>query len=295
MDKKADNIKKCFIITPIGEEGSEIRRKADGVIETAIKPLLEKFKFTDVVAAHHIAAPGSINNQVLSRVVNDDLVIANLTGLNANVMYELAVRHATMKPIIHICDKNTSLPFDIKDQRTIFYTDDMLGVKELAEALQKALEACEGGKLNKDNPIYSAVERKIYEDIIINEPNKNIEHYMLSRLDSIEYKLSTISNANINSRYGLNEELIRTNPSRILLALTKNLHDLKDIEEERIKLENFTVKEEFSALDTLRYIGNNKAEFTTKARGNELKKLIENFSKLEGWEVIGMENMSRNA
>ena len=34
--------KKCFIITPIGSDGSEIFRKAKGVIESVIKPVLEK-------------------------------------------------------------------------------------------------------------------------------------------------------------------------------------------------------------------------------------------------------------
>lgn len=112
--------KKCFIITPIGDEGSETFRMAKGVIESVIKPVLERNGFEDIKPAYEILESGMIGNQIVDRIVNDDLVIANLTGNNPNVMYELAIRHAAAKPIIHICETGTKLLFDIKDNRTIF-------------------------------------------------------------------------------------------------------------------------------------------------------------------------------
>jgi hypothetical protein len=57
------------------------------------------------------------------RVVQDlteaDLVIADLTYLNANVFYELAVRHSTAKPFIHVCRRGTKIPFDVATISTI--------------------------------------------------------------------------------------------------------------------------------------------------------------------------------
>ena len=188
--------KKCFIITPIGGNSSDIRRKADGVIETVITPLLEKLDFSDVKAAHQINLSGSINNQIVSRIIDDDLVIANLTGLNPNVMYELAIRHATMKPIIHICEHSTNLPFDIKDQRTIIYTDDILGAKELENSLTTmVIEVMKQGKCD-DNPIYSAVKRKIIENIASEDQNIQIQKFILDKIDSIEEKLNNSLNKN---------------------------------------------------------------------------------------------------
>lgn len=37
-----DKKKKCFIITPIGDDGTEIRRHIDGMIDAALRPILEE-------------------------------------------------------------------------------------------------------------------------------------------------------------------------------------------------------------------------------------------------------------
>lgn len=150
--------KKCFIITPIGDEGSETFRMAKGVIESVIKPVLERNGFEDIKPAYEILESGMIGNQIVDRIVNDDLVIANLTGNNPNVMYELAIRHAAAKPIIHICEDGTKLPFDIKDSRTIFYKNDMLGTKELIEGLERFVKEVDYEKEYIDNPIYNGIQ-----------------------------------------------------------------------------------------------------------------------------------------
>ncbi|MCM1245716.1 MAG: hypothetical protein NC293_08760 [Roseburia sp.] len=151
-----DAKRKCFIITPIGNDGSETFRKAKGVIESVIKPILLDYEFDDIKPAYEINVSGMINTQIINRIVEDDLVIANLTGNNPNVMYELCLRHVAAKPIIHICEKGTVLPFDIKDSRTIFYTDDMLGVEELKKQMKLFMDEISYDSDCMDNPIYNA-------------------------------------------------------------------------------------------------------------------------------------------
>ena len=157
-EEKKEQGRKCFIITPIGNENSDIFRKAKGVIESVIKPILKENGFDDIKPAYEIMESGMISNQIIDRIINDDLVVANLTRNNPNVMYELAIRHSIAKPIIHICENETMLPFDIKDNRTIFYTDDMLGVQELKNELKRFVKQVDYSKEYKDNPIYNAVK-----------------------------------------------------------------------------------------------------------------------------------------
>ena len=61
--------------------------------------------------------PGIISNQVITRLLEDNLVIADLTDRNPNVYYELAVRHAFGKPVIQIIDSNETIPFDVSMMR----------------------------------------------------------------------------------------------------------------------------------------------------------------------------------
>src|SRR5207245_4822666 len=91
----------CFVISPIGEEGTEIRRRADRVFKHIIEPVVEECGYK-AVRADQISKPGIITSQIIQHLAEDPLVIADLAGHNANVFYELAVRHVTRKPVIQI-------------------------------------------------------------------------------------------------------------------------------------------------------------------------------------------------
>ena len=123
-------------------------------------------------------------------------MIANLTGNNPNVMYELCLRHVSAKPIIHICQYGTILPFDIKDNRTIFYKDDMMGVQELIEQLDKFLKEINYSKEYIDNPIYTAqrMDRLLKE--VPHDSEKRIEIEFLQEILGVVNKLNVASNSN---------------------------------------------------------------------------------------------------
>jgi len=180
----------CFIITPIGAENSPIRKKTDGLINNVIKPVCEELNLV-AIPAHEIDKPGSITRQVIQHIMNSKMVVANLTGLNPNVMYELAIRHAAKLPVVCLAEEDTILPFDITTERTIFYTDDMYGAVKLVPDLRSKIESALGDE-NIDNPIYRAItDSKIIKDITdSNDPNTNEAiSYIINRLDSIERKL----------------------------------------------------------------------------------------------------------
>ncbi|HDR8159548.1 TPA: hypothetical protein QC072_002377 [Bacillus cereus] len=192
MDNPNKN-KTCFIITPIGDDQSDIRRAADGVIDAVITPELLKIGFSEenIKVAHRMANPGSINQQVIECILESDLAIANLTTLNPNVMYELAIRHAVRKPVIQLIQKGTKkLPFDIIEERTIFYEDDMSGVMELSKDLGAMLPFALEDK-EPDNPIYRVAKQKeIMKKITTNEEPMQ---YIIEQMNSIQSQVSKLA------------------------------------------------------------------------------------------------------
>src|SRR5690606_41907145 len=71
---------------------------------------------------------------------NSDVLIADLTETNPNVMYEVGIRQAIMEPYILMAAKGQTLPFDLSDFRTIFYMLDLDGVGISKNDLKKQLE-----------------------------------------------------------------------------------------------------------------------------------------------------------
>lgn len=186
--------KRCFIITPIGKETDPIRRHIDGIIDAAIIPALgEKYK---IVVAHKITTPGTITKQIISEIYSDELVIANLTERNPNVMYELAFRHAIGKPVIMICDKDTTLPADIIMERTIFYQNDAKGVLELRDALIKVEKTIDfEGKASPIIDILGDISRDTTVLANVNTEDKQPLEYIMNRLTRIEEAVLSSNNA----------------------------------------------------------------------------------------------------
>jgi hypothetical protein len=113
--------KRCFVISPIGAPGSDVRAHADDVFNYIIEPVTTQMGY-ETERGDHAARPGRISDQMYDSILRDDLLIAVLTFQNPNVYYELAIAHAAARPLIILCEASqANLPFDVKDQRVIFY------------------------------------------------------------------------------------------------------------------------------------------------------------------------------
>lgn len=138
----------CFYITPIGSEDSVERKHADLFMSSLVQPALEELGLT-VVRADHIGEPGMITTQVLEYLKRSRLAIADLSYLNPNVFYEVALRHALRLPVVQLIRKADRLPFDVNQARTlVFDTTDIYSLipklqtyrAEIASQARKALE-----------------------------------------------------------------------------------------------------------------------------------------------------------
>jgi hypothetical protein len=92
-----------------------------------------------VMRLDKIRAAGSITEDLVDELRKSTLCIADVTGENPNVMWEIGFATALKKPIIAI-NQGSGLPFDIKDVRTLSYDRKSLS-KTLRDPLVKALKA----------------------------------------------------------------------------------------------------------------------------------------------------------
>jgi hypothetical protein len=148
-----DSPKRCFVIAPIGDEGTPTRKRSDTVLKHIIAPVVESRGYT-AMRADRLAQPGLITGQVLQRIVDDELVIADLTNSNPNVFYELALRHALRKPLVQIIAKNERIPFDVAGMRTVQLDEsDLDSVAAAKEEIGRQIDSMERDPGSMETPI----------------------------------------------------------------------------------------------------------------------------------------------
>lgn len=148
----------AFFVTPIGEEGSSERKRADDLLGFVLDPVFgAQFEIT---RADLIDDPGNINHDIIERLYSADLVIADLTGFNPNVMYEVGVRHSFNMPIIQIAQKGAKLPFDVATERTIFFdVGDLKSVEDAKKRLKNAVGAVIAKGEAYQSPIFGILNK----------------------------------------------------------------------------------------------------------------------------------------
>src|SRR5260370_36636987 len=123
----------CFVIGPIGAEGSPTRKRSDRVLQFLTKPAAGSCGY-EVIRADTISSPGLITDQIIRHVKSVPMVVADLTEHNANAFYELALRHMVKKPLVQIIRKGDQIPFDLAATRVLQIEDPDLETIEAAKA-----------------------------------------------------------------------------------------------------------------------------------------------------------------
>lgn len=156
MTKKA-----CFVIAPIGEAESDTRKRSDQILKHVISPAVESCGYK-ATRADQISEPGMITSQVIQKIVDDPLVIADLTGRNPNVFYELAIRHVIRKPLVQIIKKGEQIPFDVAGTRTIHVDHhDLDSVEEAKKEIIAQVQSLEADSSIQETPISVSLDLQL--------------------------------------------------------------------------------------------------------------------------------------
>jgi hypothetical protein len=99
--------------------------------------------------------------RIIQGIDNADLVVADVTNLNPNVMYELGVAHALGKPTVMITQTLIGLPFDIRSYPAHLYSTYFKRASELRDRLQEIGEQHRAGLIEFGNPVSDFRRHKV--------------------------------------------------------------------------------------------------------------------------------------
>lgn len=86
--------------------------------------------------------PRAIVADILEEIERAEIVIADLTGLNPNVLYELGIAHVRCDAVLLLCERGQALPFDLASIRCLFYDLSTIeGKEEFTHQLGQTLES----------------------------------------------------------------------------------------------------------------------------------------------------------
>jgi hypothetical protein len=153
----------CFVIMPFGKKSDAGGRTIDfeAVYDQIIAPAVEAVGFRSIRSDREAAA-GIVHKAMFERLILSEYAVADLTVLNANVFYELGVRHsARPQSTVLISAETSRLPFDIAPLSAMPYGLGANGrpnkVKVDRAALKERLAACKSHR-TPDSPLFTLLD-----------------------------------------------------------------------------------------------------------------------------------------
>lgn len=182
----------AFVIMQVGEKESPTRRRADEIYDYVIRPVLEQFNLAPY-RSDLDPTPGQINPQLLSKLLEAQIVIADLTGRNPNVFYELGIVHSFAKPVVALADSAKLLPFDAHDERVIELGEhgESLSVSQAEDAkigLRQSLEVVLSSTYEPFSPLADVAARRSLDELAPKNP-------IAAELTAIREGIAEVKNA----------------------------------------------------------------------------------------------------
>lgn len=126
----------CFVLMPFSNAFDEIYRMiiAPAVLQAGL----------EVMRADQIFAPGSIMEQIRAAIQQSRLCIADLSGRNPNVLYELGIAQTLGKPSILMTQDIEDIPFDVRQYRVILYDSQLKNLETTQKTLLRTINVALG-------------------------------------------------------------------------------------------------------------------------------------------------------
>jgi hypothetical protein len=177
----------------------------------------------------------SILERIYNQISKADIIIADMTGRNPNVFYEVGYAHALGKPTILLTNNSDDIPFDLKHYPHIVYNNKITKLKE--ELTKKLLWFIEN--TNKQESNYKIDIEMFYnsknlskEDVIISVNRSNWAEFILTMqnntfntLSPSDYRIGIITDGNYTNLFN-EDSKTATLPDGSLLHMLPTLEDI---------------------------------------------------------------------
>ena len=124
------NNKKCFVIMPFSNEGY-----LQSVYTDHTKKIVESFGI-ECIRADNIFNTQAVMEDFLENMCIAKFLIADLTGRNSNIFYELGIAHTLGKKVILITQNEDDIPFDLRHLRYLKYAFTPPAMKKFEDELK---------------------------------------------------------------------------------------------------------------------------------------------------------------
>ena len=147
----------CFVLTPFARQFDEVHHAIRSACESP-DLLLSCSRADDFYGAGHIM------EDILNGIVHSEYTVADVTGKNPNVFYELGIAHCCRPPskVIILTQALDDVPFDLRHMRCILYRADPPGLRKLEHDLVRAFQSDSEGVhrfVVEDNGTHDFTER----------------------------------------------------------------------------------------------------------------------------------------
>ena len=173
--KQPPQKKICYVIMPFSSHAGISAGKWTEIYEDFFKLVIESTDFGYECIRSEIT-PGAFTKEIVENMKNAYLVLADITGFNGNVMWELGVRHALSTRTIIVADKDTKAQKFISDLSIYgvveYSTKGPKPIKLFNEQIKKILKKIEDNPEKPDNPVFDFLKiedlvMKSYQDLQI--------------------------------------------------------------------------------------------------------------------------------
>lgn len=184
--------KRCFVIMPFSktkEHHNEEYWKRH--FDSYLKPLIERCN--DLEAFRSQPLRGDIASQIITDLAHSEIVVADLTDHNPNVLWELGVRQSFANCTITIAEVGTQIPFHFSHKGILFYNGEHLDNQEFEEKILAALKNCIEAPNEPDSPVLAALGgRGTLYSLMHSEENMRKVKALIAEINYNEERIATI-------------------------------------------------------------------------------------------------------